>query len=352
MNEKRPTLQTIADAVGVSRTTVSNAYNRPDELTDELRREILAVAARLGYPGPDPAARRLRTGSSSAVGVVFPQHVADALFDPTAVVLMRGIATACETTSLSLTLLPGDGPNAEALIRGAAVDGFIVYSAPNGSAGVEAVMRRRVPTVTVDEPRFEQAGTGYVGVTDAEGAESAAEHVLELGHRQITILTGPLHRGGPRGHLPYESAETDSRVVRDRLGGYGRACHAHGLPPSALRLFVAADHTPDAARSAAASVLAAAERPTAILALTDQLALAVLAEAAHRSIDVPRELSVVGFDDVPRASVATPALTTVRQPLFEKGRLALRMLRDEALGAVELPTELVVRDSTAPVDLT
>lgn len=352
MADKRPTLQTIADAVGVSRTTVSNAYNRPGELTEELRLKILEVAARLGYAGPDPAARRLRTGRRAAVGVVFPQHVADALFDPTAVVLMRGIATACETSSLSLTLLPGDGPNAETLIRDAGVDGFIIYSAPAGSAGVEAVLRRRVPTVTVDEPRFDTTGAGYVGVTDFEGARVAAEHIIELGHRDITVLSGPLHREGAGGHVSFETATTDSRVVRDRLDGYRRACVDHAVAPSTVHLFAAADHTPEAARSAAASMLAAARRPTAILALTDQLALAVLAEAAHRSIDVPRELSVVGFDDVPRASVATPALTTVRQPLFEKGRLALRMLHDEALGAVELPTELVVRDSTAPVVVT
>lgn len=352
MTDKRPTLQTIADAVGVSRTTVSNAYNRPGELTEELRQKIFDVATQLGYAGPDPAARRLRTRNRSAVGVVFPQHVADALFDPTAVVLMRGIATACENTSLSLTLLPGEGPNAETLIRDADVDGFIIYSAPSGSAGVEAVMRRRMPTVTVDEPRFEATGAGYVGVTDSEGARVAAEHVLELGHRDITVLSGPLHHDGPHGDVPFESATTDSRVVRDRLDGYRRACVDHGVAPSTMRLFAAVDHTPEAARSAAASVLAAAHRPTAILALTDQLALAVLAEAAHRSVDVPRALSVVGFDDVPRASVAAPALTTVRQPLFEKGRLALRMLHDEALGAVELPTALVVRDSTAPVVVT
>lgn len=352
MNEKRPTLKTIADEVGVSRTTVSNAYNRPAELSDELRREILEVATRLGYPGPDPAARRLRTGTSSTVGVVFTRHVAAALFDPTAVVLMRGIAAACETTSLALTLLPGDGPNAEELIRSAAVDGFIVYSVPAGAPGVEAVRHRRVPTVTVDEPRFELPGTGHISVTDFEGARMAADHLLGLQHRRITVLTGVLCADAEAGQAPFETAVTDSRVVRDRLDGYRRACDDHGVAATSLRLYSALDNTPAAARSAAAAVLASEERPTAILALTDQLALAVLAEAAHRSIDVPRELSVVGFDDVPRASVATPELTTVRQPLFEKGRLALRMLRDEALGAIELPTELVVRNSTAPAVVT
>ena len=189
MNEKRPTLQTIADEVGVSRTTVSNAYNRPEELTDELRLQILEVAARLGYPGPDPAARRLRMGRTSTVGVVFTKHVAEALFDPTAVVLMRGIATACETTSLALTLLPGDGPNAEELIRNAAVDGFIVYSVPATAPGIEAVRRRRLPTVTVDEPRFDLPGAGYVTVTDAQGARAAADHLLDLGHA-ASLLRG------------------------------------------------------------------------------------------------------------------------------------------------------------------
>jgi DNA-binding LacI/PurR family transcriptional regulator len=344
----RPTLQTIADAVGVSRTTVSNAYNRPGELTDALREEILATAARLGYAGPDPAARRLRTGKSQTIGVVFTNSVTSALFDPTAVVLMRGIAAACETTALALTLLPGAADTA-ALIRNAAVDGFIVYSVSGD--GVAPVLERKLPTVVVDEPRIGEAAVGYVGVDDTAGARAAAEHVLALGHRRITVLAGPLG-DGHTGFVPPDGVFPASRVVRDRLEGYRSACEAHGVPWSEVRLFAAAGQTPSDARGAASSVLAAKDPCTAVLAMTDQLALAVLNEAAHRSIDVPRQLSVVGFDDVPRASVASPSLTTVRQPLFEKGRLALRMLRDEALGVVVLPTELVVRDSTAPAPST
>lgn len=343
---RRPTLQTVADAVGVSRTTVSNAYNRPAELGAELRRRILATAEELGYPGPDPAARRLRTGTTETIGVVFTQSVTAALFDPTAVVLMRGIAAACETTALSLTLLPGDEDGGPDLVGRAAVDGFIVYSVPSTNRTVEAVRARHLPTVTVDEPRFDEPGVGYVGVADREGARSAAEHLLGLGHRDIVLLSGP--SGGGAGFVEGGTMSDVSRVVRDRLDGFHTAFDAYHVAWAGVRRFVAEGNTPAAARRAAAQVLTASRLPTAVLALNDQLALAVIEEAAHRSIEVPHALSVVGFDDVPRASVVTPGLTTVRQPLFEKGRLALRMLRDDSLGAVVLPTELVVRGSTAP----
>lgn len=351
-DQHKPTLQTVADEVGVSRTTVSNAYNRPGELTDELRTRILETAERLGYPGPDPAARNLRTGSTETIGVVFTESLSEAFRDATSVALLRGIAAASENTDVSLLLLPvgtSAGPETSS-IRNASVDGFILYSMPEQSPAVEAVKARRLPTVTVDEPQLGGRAAGHIGIDDEGAAYAIASHVLDLGHRSVAVLAG--RTGQPAEPGPVDEAQrtgTASRVLVDRFKGYERAFADHDLAWKDVVLYQAGANNPGAARRAAAALLAA-HRPTAVLAANDQLALAVINEAAYRGIDVPGQLSVAGFDDVPRASVATPALTTVRQPLVEKGRLALRMLRDEALGTIELPTEVVIRSSTRPVD--
>lgn len=340
-NRPSPTLQTIADAMGVSRTTVSNAYNRPDQLTAELRERILAVADELGYAGPHPSARSLRTGTAGAIGVVLTGSLSYAFSEPTAVAFLRGLAIAGEDADLGLLLLPApkDGHLETAAIRNAGVDGFVVYSVHEDHPAIEQVRERRLPTVIVDEPDV-GAETAYVGIDDFEGARQAGAHLAGLGHTQVAVVTGDddLSRGEPL-----------SAVVRARLDGYRAAWEEAGLDWSSVGLHSAGENSPAAARQAAARLLGSAERPTGILATSDQLALGVLLEAASLGLDVPGELSVVGFDDIPRASVSNPPLTTVRQPLFEKGKVAMRLLENAAGDLrVELPIELITRSSTGP----
>jgi DNA-binding LacI/PurR family transcriptional regulator len=137
-----PTLQTIADAVGVSRTTVSNAYNRPDQLAPALRERILGAARTLGYAGPDPAARRLRTGGRDAVGVLLGGGLESAFADPEAAAVLRGIARTVE--AVPLLLLSADQ------VRDAVVRSLCIYGAAAGDAGVAAAMARGLPLVMVD----------------------------------------------------------------------------------------------------------------------------------------------------------------------------------------------------------
>src|SRR5690349_22317690 len=125
----RATLQTIADVLGVSRSTVSNAYNRPDQLAPELRERILAVAADLGHAGPDPAARRLRTGHAGAIGLLFTEALSYAFTDPAAVVFLEGLAREAEASGTALLLVPSPpGADAAQAVRDAVVDGLCIYS--------------------------------------------------------------------------------------------------------------------------------------------------------------------------------------------------------------------------------
>jgi DNA-binding LacI/PurR family transcriptional regulator len=305
----RVTLKTIAEALGISRTSVSNAYNRPDQLAPELRSRILGKADELGYAGPDPAARRLRSGRSDTVGLLLGGGLARAFDDPAAVLLLRGIARAVEAAGLALLLVPEHGAG----VRDAVVAALGVCSLPAKHPGVQAALERRLPLVVVDQPRL--PGHAYVGIDERGGARRAAEHLLALGHRRFAVVCEP-------------------QAHRERLAGYRRALDAAGA---------------DWARQELPAALAAEPRPTAVLAATDRLALAALEAARDAGLRVPEDLSVIGFDDVPGAARSLPALTTIRQPLLEKGELAGRLLVAAPSGQVAiLPVELVVRGSTAP----
>ena len=145
----------MARAVGVSPSTVSNAFNRPERLSPALRERVLRTAAELGYGGPDPVARSLRSGRAGAIGVVFRRSLADAFDEPATVELLRGLSDVTDPRQLALVLVPGlpqEHPSIGPAVRNAAVDGLIVYSMSADDPLFEAARRRRLPTVIVDSP--------------------------------------------------------------------------------------------------------------------------------------------------------------------------------------------------------
>jgi DNA-binding LacI/PurR family transcriptional regulator len=349
------TLLTLARDLGVSRATVSNAYNRPDQLSPALRERILARAAELGFPGPDPMARGLRRGRVGAVGVLVDQAVSYAFSDPAAVQFLDGLARAVQHEGLGLLLHAGPGEGREDDLRrvsDAAVDAWVVQSLPDGSPAAAVAAARGRPVVVLDQPAL--PGAPLVGIDDAGGARAAAEHLLGLGHRRLAVVTMPLRADGREG--PADAARQAAaayRNMRSRLAGVHAAAAAAGLPEDAVRVVEAAANAPSAAARVSTGLLGAADRPTAVLALSDPLALGVLRAAHAAGLDVPGELSVTGFDDSPAAAAAEPALTTVAQPLRERGaavgELVLGLLRGEQVASPPpAAVRLVVRASTAP----
>lgn len=338
------TLLDVASAAGVSRTTVSNAFNRPDQLSAELRTKVLEVAEKLGYAGPNPVARVLRTGRSNTIGIVFSDPLPYLFSDPVAIALMQGVAAACEASHTGVLILPADAPEAVAArVREAVVDGFLVYCHEEDSPALQALAARGLPAVGVDLDRF--ALGPIVTIDDRGGAMAAAVHLIGLGHRQLAVMA----LAGEREVTQEARRLARFKPVRDRLAGYRDAMSAGGLDPSSLRVVEEPQNDPAAAEAVAMRLLKRRPRPTAILAMSDVLAIGVLRAAQHLGIAVPGELSLVGFDDIPLAEDLAPPLTTVRQPLVEKGRLAAAVLLGRAEPPTsQLPTELVVRGSTAP----
>jgi DNA-binding LacI/PurR family transcriptional regulator len=352
---KRSTLESIARQLGVSKMTISNAYNRPDQLSPELRERILEVARELGYPGPNPLASTLRRGRVGAVGMVFDEPVSFALSDPAAALIVRGLASVCETERAGLLLVPGV-PGGEAgidLVRTALVDGFIFYCDYEGDPRLKVLRDRGMPYVLVDAPAV--ADVSWVGIDDRGGAQLAAQHLLDLGHRSFGIVSFNLVPDDYEGPVTPERQKMGSfHVPVERLAGYRQALEAAGI--DWISVPIEERHPGPGGASAAghsggAALIDRATRPTAILAMSDELALGVLRAAAQRGIDVPADLSVVGFDDTPAAAAAEPPLTTISQPHELKGATAGRLLLDPPASGpqrVVLPTALVVRASSAP----
>jgi DNA-binding LacI/PurR family transcriptional regulator len=339
------TLADVAQAAGVSKTTVSNAYNRPDQLSAPLRQRVLEVAARIGYMGPDPIAVTFSRRRAGAIGLVFDDPLTFALTDPAEVLFVTGIGEVCERAGVGLVLIPL-GPHDD-LIRHTLVDGFICHCDIDGDRRVDAAIGRELPVVVVDGPA--RPGTGHVGVRDREGAAAAARHLLELGHRQLAVLTAPLNPDGYTG--PADLARQQGAryyVSKERLLGYRAEAEAAGLDWEEVPVLEASPYGRQAGHQAVARLLDSSDRPTALLAASDELALGALRAAAERGIAVPEQLSIIGFDDAPPAAWSTPTLTTIRQPHRHKGQVATEQLLGlRPIQDLTYPTELVVRSSTA-----
>ncbi len=338
------TLQSIADRVGVSRMTVSNAFSRPDQLSADLRTRILRTAEELGYGGPDPAARALASGRTGSVGLLMTDRLRILLDDDFSGEFLAAISEELASHGTALTLLtPGEGAPMPG--RDVAMDGIVVYACRETSEELAAVRRRGIPIVTVDQVPVDDAGS--VNVDDTTGARLAAEHVVQLGHRRVGILTSSPVDG------PDEGREDTKLPGRERMAGWREVLDAAGIVPL---LGEAAYLDADSSYEAARAMLDRDDPPTALLCIADSIAIPAMQAARDLGLRVPDDLSVVGYDDSRSARTSTPPLTTVRQDVNEKGRRAAAMLvaaigRADAVGEPErflLPVSLVVRESTAP----
>jgi DNA-binding LacI/PurR family transcriptional regulator len=351
MHARRPaTLASLAAELGVSRTTVSNAYNRPDQLSPELRRRVLETARRLGYPGPDPVARSLRTRKAGAVGLLLTENLSYAFRDPAALGFLEGLALACEGAGQGLHLVPVNPEREDvAAVHRAGVDGFVVYSVPDDDPHLAAVLSRPVPIVVCDQPQID--GVDRVGIDDRAAITQLAKRLISLGHRRVGVVCMRLARDRNDGLVSIDrQRKAHFHVQRTRLAGLEAAFEEVGVDWSNVPVVERFDHSTASGATAAAQVLDTDSQITALICTSDILALGALAEAKRRGLRVPQDLTITGFDGIPDAERVN--LTTVRQPVLEKGKSAGRLLLTPAERtrprSITLDTELIAGSTAAP----
>ncbi|MFH8249053.1 LacI family DNA-binding transcriptional regulator [Microbacterium sp. B2969] len=336
---QRATLADVAAAVGVSKATASKALNGRGDISDDTRERVLAAVADLGYR------------STTGAGVPSDRHALAVVFDipasPYILGVLQGVMAAA--TEGRIDLLARLAPARAARTQRAVARAWVADQQASGVVGIigltlshpdgliEAASNANLPFVIVDPVDTDHRRMVSVGSSNWAGARTAAEHLIELGHRRIGWIGGP----------------DSSAAARDRLYGYQAALDAAGVGIDQSLIRAGQFDTPTGVHHAR-DMLSSAAPPTAIMAADDEIAVGILTTAHELGIRVPSELSVTGFDDTPQAAWTTPPLTTVHQHLEGMGAMAVQTILTMAGGRrpssrhVELATSLMVRDSTAP----
>ena len=342
---RRATIADVAREAGVSPSTASVVFSGKTPVSDATRERVIAAAAALGYTGPDPLAASLRRGRSGIVGVVFEEHLARAFQDPVKILMMDGLTEAVAGFGAGLLLLRDQAADTGApTLMTAPVDAAVLV----GCSGMvreslAAVRARGIPVVVIEGDAGE--GVPRVGLDNREAQRQAATHVKRLGHERVALVTLPVRTGWRAGWIDAD-ADITVDVTRDRLRG------ARDVFPDAPA-YAAAGSFIDEGLAAGRVVLADPDtRPTAVLAQSDLLAAGVVRAAEEAGLRVPEDVSVTGFDGIVVDGLAPYELTTIVQPMVEKGRAAgeavVAMLQGGEAASLNFTCEFREGNTTAP----
>lgn len=334
------TIRDVAKKAGVGLGTVSRVLNQSPQVRSITRQQVLDAIDELDYR-PNPTARRLSLGKTHTIAAITPFFTR-----PAAVERLRGVTYSISGTEYDLIVANIETPERRVaafrdLARRERVDGVLIISLPFSEKDAEHFKRSGIPLVIIDVNNPLLHTFNRVVVDDIEGGRKAAQHLLDLGHTRIGYISDTLENS-----FPFSAS-------RARFSGYCQALEAAGLNPYP-DLHRHGEHSRSDAKIITTEMLRMTDRPTAIFAASDTQAIGVLEAARDAGLRIPEDLSVVGYDDVEIAELL--GLTTVRQLLFESGEKGVRLLIEvmqDPLREPEcetLPTELIIRNTTAPPD--
>jgi len=326
------TIVDVAAQANVSYATVSRVINNDVHVKQETRDRVLTTMQRLGYVA-NRQARSLAGGKTNSVGVLVPDLGTGYIGE-----IIRGIDAELGLKDLDLILYTThrtaskEASYVANLARGM-VDGLLLVLPRRPADFIGAMTQRNFPFVLIDHH-----GIGpdcpAVGAANWQGGFTATEYLIKLGHRRIGIITGWMDLG----------------CALDRIDGYRSALRVNHIPEESELIYEGTFFQPDGFQGAC-TLLDLPYPPTAIFASNDVMAMGVIDAVRTRGLRVPQDISVIGFDDIPQASMIHPALTTISQPLEKMGRVATQMLLEllsqpqKKMGRIELPTELIIRES-------
>jgi len=326
------TIMDVASEAGVSYATVSRVLNDDAHVRPQTRQRVQQAMERLGYVVNRPA-RSLAGGRSRVIGILVPDLGTGYIGE-----IMRGIDDELDLAHYDMMLYTTHRREAKessyvaSLTQGMA-DGLLIVLPRNPATFMQTLRQRNFPYVLIDHQGTNEKDHA-VGATNWQGAYNATEYLIKLGHRRIGFITGSMDLG----------------CARDRLAGFQAALRTYHLPVDPQLIYEGDFHQPDGYAGGNA-LLSLPQPPTAIFASNDVMAMGVMDAARSRGLRIPEDISILGFDDIPQSQNIRPALTTVRQPLEKMGRVAAQMLLDllndpqKDVSRVELPTELIIRDS-------
>jgi len=331
----RVTIIDVAREANVSFATVSRVVNGKGYVSAQTRERVMQAMTRIGYT-VNRQARVLAGGRTQVIGLLVPDLDTSYIGE-----ILKGIDEELAAASYDLMLYTThqrktrESVYVNSLLNGM-TDGLLMVLPMAPEAYVDSIRRRGFPFILIDHEGLDRQGPS-VGATNREGAKQAIHHLVALGHTRIGIITGNM--------------EMD--CARERLAGCHDALAEAGIAP-APELVRAGDFHRALAYQLTQELLRLPDPPTAIFAANDVSAFGVMDAVRNTGLRIPDDLSVVGFDDIPDARWTQPPLTTVIQPMREMGRRATRMLLESIADPeapqerIELPTELVVRSTTAP----
>ncbi len=345
----RPRIADVAREAGVSKAAVSFAFNSPERLSLATAARIREVADALGYR-PHPVVRAVAQKNTMTIGLLTPQVLSVVFGNPFYAELCAGVAATTDQAGYGLLFVsPLHGSLVRAIGR-ATVDGFVAVGLSEDHPEVEQIRRAGLPMVLVDGAALPEHAS--VESNDEIGARSAARHLLALGHRDFVAIG--IEPPNMPGLFEYSAGPTESVAWR-RLTGYRQGLELGGVKLRDERIVVG-PATFDGGVAAFRRIWEDGLRPTAILAMSDVMAIGVIWAAHEAGLNVPQDLSIVGFDDLDVAPHSNPPLTTVHQPIRQKGeesaRLLLRMIANPDAERPQhrvLETRLIIRGSTARV---
>ncbi len=338
----RVTIAQVARDAQVSPMTVSYAYNQPERVAAATRLRVLESAARLGYTGPNPAARSLRQGRFGTIGVVLSEPLTYAFEDLAANRFLAGVATVCGEERLGISLLSVYQDNPVQVVTSAAVDALLLWTQPDGDPVLAAVVESGVPAGILGGPRT--PGVQFVSMDDRAAGQVITEAAF-AGARSLVVLSLPFRRAQrPELLVGPDPDEAAYPVTRNRLAGARDWCLAAGVPWESVRVTVQSRNSQAEAVHAVSDLLAGADPPDAIMAMSDELAFGALTAARERGFAVPQQLSITGWDG--SAAATTAGLTTIEQSLYDQGRELTRAVLDPTVVISEPQWALVRRGST------
>ncbi|WP_277208466.1 LacI family DNA-binding transcriptional regulator [Isoptericola croceus] len=348
----RPTLARVAEHAGVSVSTASLAFSGAGPITGETRDKVLTSAAALGYTGPNPLGRQLRRGRSGIVGVVIGDHPGRAFRDPVAVQVLDGLVDVLGTQGLGVLLIPGVSGSVDGvdpLLETAAMDvAVLVWGVLSDDPTLAALQRRNVRVVVGDGRPVD--GAPLVTIDDRGGIAEAVRHLVALGHTRIAEIALPFGHGERSGPVDATRlTRADRTPTANRLAGVRDAVDpvlTWETPASLV------EHGRDAATEILSTWVPAAERPTAIVAHSDLLAAGAVIAARELGLRIPEDVSIAGFDGLDLPWLSPDVLTSVHQPLREKGaalgQAVIDLLAGEEARTVTLPVGLTIGTTTGP----